>query len=156
PGLNNTATIAWSTDEPATSRVDYGSSPTSLTSNASSPTLTTTHAIVLSGLTPLATYYYQVTSADAAGNTSASPVASFTMPATTLVATDTTVADFSGGKLDGNEYVAATADGEVILAPAGGSEFFGSSLPADWSTTAWNAGGTATVGGGSLFVDGSR
>ncbi len=156
PGLNNTATIAWSTDEPATSRVDYGTSPTALTANVSSPALATTHAVALSGLTPLATYYYRVTSADSAGNASTSSVASFTMPATTLVATDTSVADFSAGTLDGNEYIAATADGEVILAPAGGSEFPGSTLPADWSTTAWNAGGTATVANGALAVDGSR
>ena len=45
------------------------------------------------------------------------------MPATMFAATDTTVADFGAGTLDGQVYVAQTADGEVILSPAAGSEF---------------------------------
>src|SRR5204862_4714211 len=33
PGLNNTATIAWTTDEPADSHLDYGLSASALTSH---------------------------------------------------------------------------------------------------------------------------
>ena len=80
---------------------------------------------MLTSLAPVTTYFYQVTSADAAGNTAASPILSFTMPATQFAATDTTVADFGAGTSDGQVYVAQTADGEVILSPAAGSEFSG-------------------------------
>ena len=156
PGLNNTATIAWSTDEPADSRVDYGTSASTLDSHVVDTAFTTTHRVVLTSLTPLTTYFYRVTSADAAGNASSSAILSFTMPATQLAATDTTVADFSAGTTDGQEYIAQTADGEVMLNPAAGSEFFGTALPADWSVTAWTAGGTATVSGGALTSDGAR
>src|SRR5262249_51903836 len=93
---------------------------------------------------------------DGAGKGGASAALSFTMPATIFTATDTTVADFSGGTLDGNVYIAQSADGEVILQPTAGSEFFGAALPVDWSSTPWNAGGAATVSAGSLVVDGAR
>jgi hypothetical protein len=156
PGLNNTATITWTTDEPADSRVDYGLSESALTSHAAGATSTTTHSVVLSGLAPITTYFYQVTSADAAGNTASSAILSFTTTPTQFAATDTTVADFGAGTSDGQVSIAQTADGEVILTPAAGSEFFGASLPVDWSSTAWNAGGTAAVSGGALTVDGAR
>src|SRR6185295_1966120 len=45
-------------------------------------------------------------------------------------------------------------DGEVTLAPAAGSEFFGNSLPVGWSFSAWQPGGTAVVAAGNLTVDG--
>jgi len=156
PGLNDTATITWTTDEPADSRVDYGLSASALTSHAAGSSSTTSHSVVLTALSPVTTYFYQVTSADGAGNTASSAVLSFTMPTTQFAATDTTVADFGAGTTDGQEYIAQTADGEVILSPAAGSEFSGSALPVDWSSTAWAPGGTATVSGGTLVVDGAR
>ena len=67
PGLNNTATITWTTDESADSRVDYGLSASALNSRAADASLTTAHSIVLT-LAPNTTYFYRVTSADAAGN----------------------------------------------------------------------------------------
>ena len=156
PGLNGTATIAWTTDEPADSRVAYGLSASALTSQAASAGSTTTHTVTLTALSPVTTYFYQVTSADAAGNGASSAILSFTMPTPQFAATDTTVADFSAGTTDGQEYIAQTADGEVMLSPAAGSEFSGTALPVDWSSTAWNPGGSASVSGGTLVVDGAR
>ena len=156
PGQGNTAAIAWSTDEPADSRVDYGTSAASLTLSVSSSTLTASHALTLTGLAPLTTYFYRVTSADAASNVSSSAIESFTTPATVFSATDTTAVDFGAGTGDGQIYVAQTADGEVLLAPASGSELSGTALPADWTSSPWNAGGTAVVAAGSLVVDGAK
>jgi hypothetical protein len=81
PG-STTAIITWTTDENATSRVDYGTSSSSLTLNVSDSTLTTTHSITLPGLTPGTTYFYRVTSADAANNSTTSPATN--LPAATL------------------------------------------------------------------------
>ena len=53
PGLNNTATIAWTTDEPSDSRVDYGLSASALTSQATGASSTTAHGVVLTGLAPV-------------------------------------------------------------------------------------------------------
>ena len=68
PGLGNTATIAWTTDEPADSRVDFGLSASALTSHAAGASSTTAHSVALTALAPVTTYFYRVTSADAAGN----------------------------------------------------------------------------------------
>lgn len=73
----NTATVTWTTDEAATSIVDYGLTP-SLGSQASVAGLATSHSVTLTGLTPATTYSYQVTSADASNNTSSSEIQSFT------------------------------------------------------------------------------
>ena len=73
-----------------------------------------------------------------------------------MTATDTTSADFSAGTLDANTAVSQIADGEVILAPAVNVEFSGSSLPSGWSAANWAAGGTTTISGGLLTVDGAR
>ncbi|HEY5912061.1 MAG TPA: S8 family serine peptidase [Verrucomicrobiae bacterium] len=65
-------TVSWSSDEPATSTIWYGTNPvlSSLTSELSNPDLTTTHSIDFGRLVPGKTYYYFVASADEAGNIS--------------------------------------------------------------------------------------
>ncbi len=63
-----TATITWTTNEPADSVVNYGNS-TLLGSTASNAALVVNHSITLTGLTPDTTYYFEVQSTDVAGNT---------------------------------------------------------------------------------------
>jgi len=70
--------------------------------------------------------------------------------------TATTSGDFLlGGSASGGAAVVQTADGEVSLAPALGSEFFGTALPAGWTNKVLATGGTAVVGGGSVKVNGA-
>lgn len=152
-----TALIAWTTDEPADSRVDYGTDAGTLGSFEASAALVTNHGLTLSGLDPATTYHYRVTSTDAALNGASEPPAPGTLSFTTLAPaclTDAVAADFALGDTAGTA-VAEAADGEVILAPAYGSEFSGSSLPADWTSVPWT-GGTSTVTGGLVTVDGAR
>ena len=82
-GGSSTATVQWATDEPSTSVVRYGTSPASLTLTVSDPLLLTAHGVQLAGLTAGTTYYYQVTSVDAAGNSASSAVGSFATTADT-------------------------------------------------------------------------
>lgn len=65
------ATIAWTTDELSDSSVVFGPQkpPGSTSSNAAA---VTSHSVALSGLAPCTTYWYEVRSADAAGNAGAS------------------------------------------------------------------------------------
>ena len=159
---DTTATVTWTTNETATSRVDYGTSSGSLTSTASSAGLTTSHRVVLTGLTPGTQYFYRATSADAAGNSATSPATAAAFTTTTppppgaLTLSDTTAADFTAGTLTPGAYVSETADGEVILSPTAGAEFSGTTLPIGWSAETWSAGGAATVANASLTVDGAR
>jgi hypothetical protein len=61
------ATISWSTSEQSDSLVQFGESML-LGRTASDTTPTTSHAVVIPGLLPDKTYFFQVASSDAAGN----------------------------------------------------------------------------------------
>jgi hypothetical protein len=68
---------------------------------------------------------------------------------------DTTAANFAAGDPGSDTYIAETGDGEVLLRPALGAEFYGSSLPPGWSATTQSGGGI-TVQGGALSADGAQ
>jgi YVTN family beta-propeller protein len=74
-----TAVINWTTDEPSTSVVTYG------TQSASSPGLVTSHSVALTGLTPGTLYNFTVTSANAAGSSWTSNSANFTTVAVPVI-----------------------------------------------------------------------
>jgi len=76
------ATIAWTTDEPSTSRVEYGLTTSYGSATTLDTSLVTAHSQPLTGLAVATTYHYRVVSRDAAGNTGFSPDATFaTTPA---------------------------------------------------------------------------
>jgi hypothetical protein len=153
-GSGTGATISWTTDEAATSQVDYGTT-TTLGSTATGAT-GTSHAVTLSGLTANTRYYYRVTSTDAAGNSASSPptgqpAASWTPAVTPLV--QSSVSDFAAGS---GGYIADTSGGEVMATPAAGAEFAGSALPSGWSSSVLVSGGTTTVSGGLARLNGTN
>ncbi len=162
PGGNGTtATVTWNTDEPASSRVDYGISPGDLSLNSSSATLVSSHSLGLASLMPSTTYYYRVTSVDFSGNSATSPTPPATLSFVTealppsVCAQDQAAADFASGTLT-NTMVTQVADGEVTLAPTLQEEFDGTSLPSGWQAAAWTDGTTPTVSGGVLTLDGGH
>jgi glucose/arabinose dehydrogenase/PKD repeat protein len=65
---SGSATITWTTDEPATSQVEYGTTTAYGSATPLDTTLTTSHSVLLSGLSPQTLYDYRVRSSDAAGN----------------------------------------------------------------------------------------
>ena len=99
PTAPTTATVIWTTSEPATSRVEYGvGSPTSAT--PTDTTLVTSHSVALTGLSPSTSYVYRVVSQDAATNSAASAEQNFTTPAAatpTLTVNDVTTTEGTGG-----------------------------------------------------------
>jgi hypothetical protein len=155
-------TITWTTNEDATSKIQYSTDPEILSSTSTLPpdtqtvsvgTFVTQHSIGLSGLTPNTTYYYRVISVDRSGNEANIAAPSVTVPGPTL--RDTSTPDFNAGTGSGT-YTSETADGEVILAPATGAEFSGSALSPGWIDVPYADGGAAFVGNGVVLVDGSR
>lgn len=73
-----TAIISWTTDEPATSQVEYGKTTAySLTTPLDSE-LVTSHSISITGLDPDSTYHFIVKSEDLAGNEAVSGDHTFT------------------------------------------------------------------------------
>ena len=82
----STATITWTTDEPATSQVEYGITVSYGSVTVLDTNLVTTHSVNLSGLSAYTTYHYQVKSQDAAGNEVTSEGHSFTTSAPDITA----------------------------------------------------------------------
>ncbi len=64
---DNSATITWSTNVQAGSRVRYGTDPNNLTQTATAPWGAVTHRVELKNLRPNTTYYYQAISEHASG-----------------------------------------------------------------------------------------
>ncbi|HEV2692227.1 MAG TPA: S8 family serine peptidase [Verrucomicrobiae bacterium] len=62
-------TITWTTTEPATSLVRYGTNGANLNLAVTNNTLVTSHSVKLTRLIAGKTYYFAITAADAAGNT---------------------------------------------------------------------------------------
>lgn len=82
----NSAQITWTTNEAATSRVEYGLTASYGTTTTLDPTLVTAHSVALAGLASNTTYNYRVRSIDAAGNEAISVNSTFK----TTAAADTT------------------------------------------------------------------
>jgi hypothetical protein len=67
---NTGATFTWTTSVPASSRVEYGTTPImgSTTPETDITTRVTNHSVAIGGLTPATAYYFRVRSFDASGN----------------------------------------------------------------------------------------
>ncbi|MBI3606761.1 MAG: fibronectin type III domain-containing protein [Nitrospirae bacterium] len=87
----SSAVITWSTNEPATSVVDYGPSTAYGSSSVLNTTPVTSHSRALTGITPSTTYHYRVKSVDGSGNVATSSDRTFT----TSSAADTTAPTIS-------------------------------------------------------------
>jgi len=157
-GSGTSATITWTTNEASTSSVSYGTASGSLTSTATAAGLTTTHTVVLTGLTINTRYYFRVTSADASNNSTTSPATSGA-PAVYIPppgsVTSTTSADFAAGTVS-STYVAANGDGEVVLTPTAVQEFTATTAPSGWTSTTLVTGGTTTYSNGNAVIDGTQ
>jgi hypothetical protein len=69
---------------------------------------------------------------------------------------DSSADDFAAGATDAGATVSRTIAGEVILTPAIAGEFTGDTLPAGWTVEPWVEGGTGTLEGGMLVLDGAK
>ncbi len=91
--IQTNATITWTTDEVSTSTVNYGLTSAYGTAS-SSQVASTSHIILLSGLTASSTYHYQLVSTDLTGNLATSSDYTFVTPPDTTAPSITSV--FSG------------------------------------------------------------
>jgi hypothetical protein len=82
---NSSATITWTTDEPANSQVKYGTSSAYGSSTPTDNTMVTSHSMNLTGLLANTSYHFQVLSVDATGNPASSNDFTFTTSASTPV-----------------------------------------------------------------------
>jgi phosphodiesterase/alkaline phosphatase D-like protein len=90
------ASITWTSSEPSSARVDYGTSAETLNLNATAGGFTVSNLIILTGLTQSTTYYYRVSSTDTSGNvTTFPPVGSPPLSFTTTTGTPPVISSIS-------------------------------------------------------------
>ena len=76
--IRSTATITWTSDEPATGQVEYGPTTGYGSITVLDSALVTSHRVYLNGVTTDTTYHYRVKSKDASGNEAVSGDYTFT------------------------------------------------------------------------------
>ena len=165
------AVISWTTDEPSDSLVRYGVQPDDLNMTVTETSLTTSHSVALTSLTPQSIYYFQVTSADAAGNATTSENHNFTTLEVSpiLFVDDDEGANLQGyftDALDANEYPYDVWDVSAVGYSPSTSDL------SEYQVIVWNTGDEYSFetsgltadeqaslsgyldGGGSLFLSG--
>jgi GH18 family chitinase len=86
---SSSATVTWTTNEAAESRVEYGLTAAYTSTTTLNAALTTNHAVALSGLNGGTLYHYSAVSVDALGNIGTSADSTFTTLAAASTATTT-------------------------------------------------------------------
>lgn len=98
---STSASINWTTDEPATSQVEYGTTTAYGSVATLNSTLQTAHSQILSGLQPSTTYYYRVKSTDISGNQAVSGNNSFLTNSSADITPPGDIQDFTALGNDG-------------------------------------------------------
>jgi len=110
---SSSATITWTTNEPATSRVVYGRTTLYALASPLDPTLTTAHSVTLTGLRAGTTYYLRARSMDATGNRGISAERTFTTLGTPGATTTASAVTWSA-------LMNTTASGGTLTKTGGG------------------------------------
>ncbi|MDP1688935.1 MAG: fibronectin type III domain-containing protein [bacterium] len=95
----NSATITWTTDEPATSQAGYSMDGSFSNTLPSNPTLITTHTMTIPYLVPNTTYNLRVASVDSGGNIAVSLGRTFTTLSLPDTQAPNTISNFSVGSV---------------------------------------------------------
>ena len=126
------ATVTWTTDEPADSQVEYGTTTSYGLATTRDVTMVLAHSQTLTGLAPATPYHFRVKSRDAAGNLATSADSTFT----TDGVPDTTPPVISGAGAGSITSSSATVtwttdEGSDSQVEYGLTSAYGSSTPVD-------------------------
>jgi peroxiredoxin len=114
-------TVSWTTDQPATTQVAYGTTNAYGSTTTLDQNLATSHSATLAGLTPSTTYHFKVTSQDGSGNKAMSQDQTFTtgstVPTSTEVGTEVGMhaPDFTLPTLDGKQVSLSELRGKMVM-----------------------------------------
>ena len=140
-----TATVTWTTDEPADTQVEYGTTTAYGATSTLAAGLVTSHAVNLAALTPATLYHYRVKSRDAAGNLATGTDHSFTTSAAPDATAPTVSITAPAASATVSASVAVTANAADNVGVAGvqfrldgtalGAEDLTSPYSISWDTT---------------------
>ena len=114
--MADSASVSWTTDQPADSRVEYGTT-TSLGSSIADPALLTNHQITLSNLSSGTLYHYRVISTNSSGFTSASSDQTFSTASLPPVISNIAVTGITGASATVSWVTDQRADSLVEYGP---------------------------------------
>lgn len=118
----SSATISWTTDEAATSQVEYGATDAYGSATPVDEELTTSHSVTLAGLEPDTTYHFSAKSKDASGNEATSETDQ-TFATLSALPVDLRVGpeagmlapDFTLPTVDGEELTLSNFRGKIVM-----------------------------------------
>jgi phosphodiesterase/alkaline phosphatase D-like protein len=135
----SSVTISWTSNEPATAQVEYGTTASFGLATAEGGALATSHSVQLTGLMPGTTYHYRVRSRDADGNVMSSSAGTF-MTGSAPPAADTTAPQVSNVlattvTANGARIVWTTSEPATSAVEYGASSSYGSTTPESTTLT---------------------
>lgn len=138
---DSNATVTWNTNERASSIVSYGLTAGYELGAVSNAALTTTHSIVLSGLSAQRLYHFRVSSADTFNNTAISPDSTFNTADSVLAISD----DFNAFRLNNRwTFINPLGDASFSLVGQNTSNAWARiAVPGGTSHQPWTGGNTA-------------
>jgi RHS repeat-associated protein len=150
----NTSTVTWTTDEPASSVIEYGVT-SAFGNSATTSGIGTSHVVNLASLICGTRYLYRVKTADAAGNLSDPPSGTFTTQPCTAGITLVSSGAAGGGSATSVSFPLAVRAGDQILiaatspstTPAGFTHVGSSNTMTVYRRTATGSEGPVTVSG---------
>jgi hypothetical protein len=143
--------IVWTTNVPANSSVDYGTTMAYGNSTPVDPAMVTSHQVTISGLAAGTTYYYQVSSTDSKNNNGKSGGHGLKTNGFSIAGTITPTAGGNGATvtLNGAASASATAD-------SSGNYTFPGLANGTYTIVPSHAGFTFTPGSQSMAVNGAN
>ena len=148
-----TATVTWTTDQPSTAKVNYGSTTSYGAASAVSTILNTSQSVTLTGLTPGITYDFDVVSGNAGGASTTSSNFVFTSSALAPTPTISNIA-ITGITNTGATITWTTDQATTSLVNYGTSSAYGSSSsPNSTSTTSHSVALTGLTLGTTYYFD---
>jgi hypothetical protein len=111
---SNSATITWTTNEPANSQILYGLTTSYNSSTTLNTSQVTSHSVVISALTPSTLYHFKILSADISGNTASSTDYWFTTTSTGGTGTTTEQLDTRVSDLEHRVGVLEAIVGSIL------------------------------------------
>ncbi len=108
---SGTATVTWTTNEPATSAVSYGPTTAYENGTITDPARVLSHSLTLSGLNPLSTYHFRVGGTDSSGNAGTGTDSVFTTRSASTIVSD----DFNRSALDSTRWTVVNPLGDATV-----------------------------------------
>lgn len=139
----STALITWTTDVPATSEIEYGTSQSYELGTIANGNLVTSHVLELTSLSPTTTYHFKIKADDGLGGSAETGDLEFTTASPPVVDLSGLVSDDFSSGLDPLLWTYVDPQGDATISLTGGNTedaWLNMSVPAGTTHDPWSSG----------------